>query len=117
MISKTPLSGGYTLEDKLNFLKKFTDLGFRCFPLHYPLVEGCSCLNPECSSIGKHPAITGWQRKATSNYDILKLNWERDPNLNIGITTGKESEFSSSISTDQKGLRFLKRKVLTILRL
>ncbi len=92
MIERTPLSVGYALEEKLNFLRMFTNLGFHCVYLHFPLEDGgCTCANPDCESVGKHPIQTGWTDKATADYNLIRLPFERNPNYNIGIVTGKKS--------------------------
>lgn len=41
--------------------REFIDAGIPIFPL-YPIVDGnCSCSDPDCTSIGKHPIVNGWQ--------------------------------------------------------
>lgn len=41
--------------------RDFIDAGIPIFPLH-PIVDGlCSCGDPECLAIGKHPIVQGWQ--------------------------------------------------------
>lgn len=65
--------------------------GWRVFPLHTPTTEGkCSCGQDECP-IGKHPRIKDWQTAATTDPKIIKDWWNRNPDANIGIATGKGS--------------------------
>jgi hypothetical protein len=49
----------------------------------------CTCGVPDCSSLGKHPLESGWQKKATCDPALVDSYWERCPNTNIGIRTGK----------------------------
>lgn len=39
----------------------------------------------------KHPAITAWQQRATTNTDTITQWWTTNPNHGIGIATGPES--------------------------
>ena len=44
-----------------------------------------------CSSPGKHPRLSGWQVKATTDPETIKEWWRRWPDANVGIVTGPES--------------------------
>lgn len=66
-------------------------LNWPVFPLHTPLSPGCSCNNPNCNSVGKHPRISKGLHGATTNTDIIKKWWKRWPNSNIGLITGRKS--------------------------
>ncbi|MBN1448771.1 MAG: bifunctional DNA primase/polymerase [Bacteroidetes bacterium] len=59
-------------------------------PLHTVDDEGrCTCGNDECTSAGKHPRIARWQKKASDDPARIREWWERWPDANIGILTGK----------------------------
>lgn len=68
--------------------------GWRVFPV-WPIRGGrCTCGNPSCSSPGKHPigplAPRGF-RDATTDPARVAAWWDRVPDANIGIATGRES--------------------------
>ncbi len=65
--------------------------GFRLIPLHNPKNGKCSCGKSACDRPGKHPRLTRWQHKASSNRSQLE-KWFADwPDANLGIVTGKPS--------------------------
>jgi putative DNA primase/helicase len=66
--------------------------GFRVFPVRPANPDGtCPCKDPTCTSAGKHPAITAWQSRATTDVTQITKWWNEWPNHNIGIATGHES--------------------------
>lgn len=68
-------------------------LGYCVFPCTWPLPGGgCSCGDPTCADIGKHPAITNWQQEATKNEREIRRLWARFPEANIGILTGEPNK-------------------------
>ena len=78
------------METILKYIKR----GLLVFPLHTPTEQsGCSCNNPKCSSIGKHPRTMNGFKDATTNLDQIKSWWGQWPDANIGIRTGKETGF------------------------
>ena len=60
--------------------------GFRVFPCHYPLAGACSCGDPDCGSVGKHPATPHGCKDASSDPDRIRSMWNGRP-LNIGVST------------------------------
>lgn len=66
-------------------------LGWRVIPLHTPTEGGCSCGDPDCDHIGKHPRIKSWQTRATADERMIKRWWHDWPDANIGIATGPGS--------------------------
>ena len=53
----------------------------------------CMCGNPSCTNQGKHPACPNGANDASNNIDeVLKL-WDGRKGLNVGIATGKVSDF------------------------
>jgi hypothetical protein len=66
-------------------------LHWAVFPLHAPAGAGCSCGNPDCDSIGKHPRISGGFKGATLNPEQVCRWWQQWPDANIGIATGAVS--------------------------
>lgn len=59
------------------------------FPLHYPLTGGgCSCRDPGCNSVGKHPLTPRGFKDATTDPATL-ARWEAmHPGCNWGMVTG-----------------------------
>ena len=72
--------------------------GYAVFPVHHMKCNGdCTCNRWECnreprsSSRGKHPRITKWQERATTDINQIKQWWDKWPDDNIGIATGQKS--------------------------
>jgi putative DNA primase/helicase len=54
----------------------------------YGIVDGrCNCgqAHPEPKDVGKHPAINGWNKEATSDIAQVSAWWEHSPDQNIGV--------------------------------
>jgi hypothetical protein len=70
---------------------------FKIFPLHNPTGDakerGCSCGNPKCGRVGKHPRIKNHLNRATTDPTQLMKWWAKWQDANIGIVTGKKSGF------------------------
>ena len=65
--------------------------GWAVIPVYEIVNGGCACGDPECSKPGKHPRISDWVNAATTNPAQIAAWWERWPNANVGIATGKVS--------------------------
>jgi hypothetical protein len=72
--------------------------GFRVLPLHHPIQVrsrkqpgsvDCSCGDPGCGSVGKHPRTPHGLHDATADPDRLARWWQRWPQANIGLVTGE----------------------------
>ena len=72
-------------------------MGFKLIPLYTPMKRGgCTCGNPKCKAVGKHPMWSKWTSESTwikskvFMDDIIanKHSWSE----NIGILTGKASD-------------------------
>lgn len=72
----------------LEYLERYTEKNLSVFPVHYPTADGCSCSNPKCTSIGKHPIISGGFKNATTDINQIVKWWKAYPDANIGIPTG-----------------------------
>ena len=68
----------------------FADMGWKVIPLHGVGAGRCSCGQSKCHP-GKHPRIKAWTTRATTDPDKITEWWERWPDGNIGIATGRES--------------------------
>lgn len=66
--------------------------GWCIVPLHTPQSDrSCSCGDPTCAHVGKHPRMRDWQQMATTDETAIRAWWYRWPKANIGILTGRSS--------------------------
>lgn len=65
--------------------------GWPVLPLHTPTEDGCSCQNPSCQAVGKHPRTKNGLKDASTDSSVITTWWERCPQANIGIVTGERS--------------------------
>lgn len=81
--------------------------GLAVFPLHHKIADGvCSCNDPDCKSIGKHPRIKNGLTAATTDENIIQYWLKAFPNCNLGLVTGARSGiFAIDVDTKQDGLR------------
>jgi hypothetical protein len=85
----------------------YASRGIPVLPLHYPLPHhgglpvpgdqpstlgtGCSCRDPGCGQVGKHPLgslVPHGVKDATPNRARILAWWSRHPQANIGLVTG-----------------------------
>ena len=86
---------------KLEWALWLASRGLPVHPNHYPTRTAdtkdaavCSCsAGIACGSVGKHPILTGWQRKATASAVEVRTMWLAHPNANPGVHTGRGSFF------------------------
>lgn len=79
------------MNDLLTAALQYALNGWRVVPLHTPVNGVCSCEDPDCDHIGKHPRIKSWQSRATADERIIRRWWRDWPNANVGIATGPGS--------------------------
>ena len=67
--------------------------GHRVHPCHH-ITEagGCSCGKCDPAQHGKHPALIGWQKAASTTEATIRQWWTDQPGCNIGIATGPGSD-------------------------
>lgn len=69
--------------------------GWRVFPiLALDAMQGCECGEAECDRPGKHPAVKGWNKIATTDLKQIVAWWTEHPNWGVGIATGEASGIS-----------------------
>jgi putative DNA primase/helicase len=82
-----------TQEERLQEAILQAQHGHRVHPCHYITSSGgCSCGKCDASTHGKHPALTGWQKTATTSEAIIRQWWTDEPEANIGLATGPSSD-------------------------
>lgn len=84
-------------DERTDLLKAALDYaarGWRVLPLHTPAgTGGCSCGDPECGSLGKHPRTAHGLKDATTDPATIGAWWQQWPAANIGVLTGTPSGF------------------------
>lgn len=78
-------------EDTMLRALNYADYGWPVFPLHTAHHGKCSCGNPNCRHVGKHPRTPHGFKDATTDPETIRAWWSRWPSANIGIPTGAES--------------------------
>jgi putative DNA primase/helicase len=68
----------------------YAALGWLVFPCQCIRVGACSC-GATCKSPGKHPMTRNGLKDATTDLGQIRAWWEKEPDANIGIRTGPES--------------------------
>jgi len=88
------------MEEKSNTLLEWALLyakkGWPVIALHTPTKSSCSCHDPLCRNRGKHPRydkklLKNGTHSGTTDPEMLAKWWEKWPEANIGISTGKKS--------------------------
>jgi hypothetical protein len=68
----------------------YAALGYAVVPMHTAQPGGgCSCPDPGCPDAGKHPRLRGWQRLASTDPAVAGEWWQRWPDTNLGLATGR----------------------------
>lgn len=76
-------------KSKLDWALETAAKGLRVHPLQHTLADGsCSCGNPDCKSVGKHPASANGIKDATLDREQIKAWWKDDPDANIAVHAG-----------------------------
>lgn len=70
---------------------QYASLGWKVFPVHYPIESGCSCKRPDCENIGKHPMTAHGLNDATDDPVQILRWWQAHPEANIGVQAGSGS--------------------------
>src|SRR6266487_4217526 len=77
----------------MNAALDYAARGIPVLPVHYPTSRparevGCSCGDPDCGSIGKHPITAHGLKDASTNREQVEWWWRRFPRANVGLATG-----------------------------
>jgi hypothetical protein len=66
--------------------------GWRVIPINWARKDGsCSCANPHCDNVGKHPLTAHGVKDADLAEKTIRTWWTNHPKANIGIATGAAS--------------------------
>jgi putative DNA primase/helicase len=80
------------MSENLQYALAYVRRGLRVFPTHWPIFDSggvkCSCFNPKCESIGKHPLTKHGVHDASDSEDRVREWWKVRPHANIGLATG-----------------------------
>jgi len=69
-----------------DYAQDYIARGWNIFPIFYVLDDGtCSCGDPKCKRIGKHPVPRNGFNEATTDEAKIRAWWGRDPRYNIGF--------------------------------
>jgi hypothetical protein len=91
---------------------EYINHGFPVFPIWQPTENGCSCGNPNCHSIGKHPMTKNGHKAASTDINQI-TKWFENYDANIGIPTGKDTFYvlDIDITNDKKGMESLNQLI------
>lgn len=77
------------MSKRLTAAVKYATFGWGVIRLHHVLEDGsCSCRNPECGSIGKHPLDPKGASLPEHDAEHVHKLWTETPDANIGIVAG-----------------------------
>jgi hypothetical protein len=92
-------------------------LGWKLMPLHRPVNGVCSCGNPNCASVGKHPALSGWRQQGGAYAPEITLQhpntlrrWFEGKERNVAILTGRISGIVALDIDSEEGERSAKSR-------
>ena len=80
-----------TLTTNLDYALYYARLGWQVFPAHSIKNSICNCGKADCTSPGKHPRTRNGLKDATTDHSVILKWWNKSPDSNIAIRTGKES--------------------------
>ncbi len=71
---------------------EYASFGWPVFPVHTREDGRCTCGNPVCEQVAKHPRTPHGFKDATIEHDIIRWWWtQKWPGSNIGVATGRKS--------------------------
>jgi putative DNA primase/helicase len=76
----------------LSFALFYANFKMAVFPVHFVMEGGsCSCGNPACANVGKHPMTNDGFKSASSEQEKVRWFFTGEPDANVGVRTGAES--------------------------
>jgi hypothetical protein len=82
MMTLKPLDSPHMLAHALAYARR----GLKVFPVYEPVYGACSCGNPDCQNIGKHPRTKHGLSEATADKNQISAWWNKWPEANIGLS-------------------------------
>jgi hypothetical protein len=80
------------MSDTLSAVRYYSGRGWRVIPLNWVTRDGdCSCGKDGCAT-GKHPWLSQWPVKATTDEAVWGAWWRERPQSQVGIATGEASD-------------------------
>lgn len=98
-----PLDSPHMMNHALNYARR----GFKVFPCYEPIYGGCTCGNPDCENIGKHPRTKNGLKDATADAEQIRRWWKQWPDANIGLSC--ENLIVIDIDADKGGYSSLEK--------
>lgn len=90
-MAKTAMEKRLSTTGNLQAALDYVRRGWHIFPIFYVKKSGaCSCNNPRCKRIGKHPATANGVQDASSDEAKIRQWWTENPYANIGLATGHD---------------------------
>ena len=75
--------------------RSYAARGWRVFPCHTIVAGRCTChAAAACGSPGKHPRTEHGCLDGTTDQDQIRIWWQKWPNANVGIATGRDSNLA-----------------------
>lgn len=68
---------------------RLAGLGIAVISLHNPVADGCSCCDPTCKQVGKHPRTKHGSKDASKVAKQIREWWKYWSDANLAIATGK----------------------------
>jgi len=80
-------------------------LGWKILPCHGITNGKCTCgqKHGEPKEVGKHPVINQWNSESTSDPDVTRKWWSKNPEYNIGVHCSKSGFFVIDIDPRSGG--------------
>jgi hypothetical protein len=94
----------------LEWALQYARYGLRVLPLHTMQDGCCSCEKPSCESPGKHPIaflVKNGVKGATTDKETIRRWFQKWPDANVGIATGRASGLLVVDVDGHKGERLL----------
>lgn len=99
-----------TLASGIEAAKEYARRGWRVVILHCSNDGVCSCRKAgDCPSPGKHPRLTAWHEKATSDEAEIEQLFSNWPDSNLGVRLGPTSGIVDVEYDDAEGEAMAKR--------
>lgn len=87
----SPIAINHETQEPLVAALNYADLGWPVLQVYAPRNGRCSCGNPNCESVGKHPCIRSWPSRASTDGERIHEWFNDRPDASVGILTGSRS--------------------------